>query len=961
MLDSIFQLLGRTHPLFVHLPIGIIFITFIYEAISLVSSKILTYNLQTARFLNYSGLFFTVFSIIAGLLLEKFDAYNAELISNHKIAGYVTLVLVFVCVIFFTLYDRNKSRTLMPYRISLTMTIIALSITGHQGGNLTHGETYLTEPIVNILNPSESHDPDQDDFHAGMLLAELNQSEFVNDRQKEVLSIQVRKAFQQKCYQCHSELNTKGGLVMSTIEGLELGGDSGLELLTSTYDKSELYRRITLPPTDKESMPSKGHPLTKNEIELVKIWIDNGAYWSDDPIKVFPEATLQLAEVELPKNPSLSNPIDRLIDYYFKENNLDWSEMVDDKMYLKRVSLDIIGKFPDEEIINEFMISGDPQKREQLVDKLLLSRTDYTQNWLTFWNDHLRNDYTGTGYITGGRKSITQWLYKSLYDNKPYNHFVKELIDTSSESEGFIRGIQWRGSTNSSQTVEMQAAQNVGQVLLGVNIKCASCHDSFVSNTTLKEAYNFASLFSDKPLEIHRCDKPTGNISHQAFLYPELGSVVGNTREELLKSLSEIMVKPENGRLYRTLVNRYWKYFFGRAIIYKTDQMDDMAWNGDLLDWLSAYLIENNYDLKKLIKLIVTSRTYQLPSIHYENEKDLASNKYVFKGPLPRRLSVEKFIDVYSQFLEPIYKKHSRKLSSPYQEKAKGSWISKKVNNGVRSKNLYSRYKFKVNNKNSVKSAILLSNTFGNHTKHSLFINNKLVTKQINKNGADRIDIKPFLVKGINVIAVKAENSGSSKTPLAFFGSLKLRMSATAYHFTGNKWKVTDFVKNGENWKAIGYNDTHWSSPNIEKTLPVEGFVFNPKGDDYRIRMGKNYRVRASLTEVDSFQSVLGRPNREIVATSRETKASLLESLELNNGGLLASTNNKSAKYLMKKFGNNTKDISEYLYRSLLLRKPNQGEQVFIKSEFGENFENEQDLSDLIWLLVLSPEFNFIT
>ena len=150
-----------------------------------------------------------------------------------------------------------------------------------------------------------------------------------------------------------------------------------------------------------------------------------------------------------------------------------------------------------------------------------------------------------------------------------------------------------------------------------------------------------------------------------------------------------------------------------------------------------------------------------------------------------------------------------------------------------------------------------------------------------------RTDIKPFLVDGLNVIVVKAENSSSIKTPLAFFGSLKLRASYTDYHFTGDKCKVTDFVKNGENWKAIGYNDTHWSSPNIEKTLPIEGFVFNSHSDDYRIRMGKNYRVRASLTEVDSLQSILWSPNREIFATSRETKASLLESLELNNGGLL--------------------------------------------------------------------------
>src|SRR5439155_10889440 len=100
-----------------------------------------------------------------------------------------------------------------------------------------------------------------------------------------------------------------------------------------------------------------------------------------------------------------------------------------------------------------------------------------------------------------------------------------ELINPTIHAEGFIKGIKWRGNVNASQVPELQFAQNVGQVFLGVNLKCASCHDSFIDSWRLEDAYGLAAVIAEKPLELHRCDKPTGAKAEAKFLYPELGKL----------------------------------------------------------------------------------------------------------------------------------------------------------------------------------------------------------------------------------------------------------------------------------------------------------------------------------------------------------------------------------------------------------------------------------------------------
>src|SRR5438132_2806414 len=180
----------------------------------------------------------------------------------------------------------------------------------------------------------------------------------------------------------------------------------------------------------------------------------------------------------------------------------------------------------------------------------------------------------------------------------------------------------------------MQAAQNISQVFMGVNLKCASCHDSFINDWKLSDAYGLANIYADTPLELFECDKPTGAKAATQFLFPELGSIEAEAKKpERLKRLASLLTNKQNGRLSRTIINRLWQKFLGRGLIEPVDDMEQPAWNPDLLDWLAEDLAEHGYDLKRSIGQILTSRAYQLPSVNFGEVKE---NKFVFRGPAVR-------------------------------------------------------------------------------------------------------------------------------------------------------------------------------------------------------------------------------------------------------------------------------------------------------------------------------------
>ena len=486
---------------------------------------------------------------------------------------------------------------------------------------------------------------------------------------------EIKPIFEASCIKCHGRGKDKGGFRLDTRETALKGGDSGPAVLPGKSAESLLIALVQGVDPD-NFMPRKGSRLTAEQIGLLRAWIDQGAPWDAqvtfgrvEPVNLKPRLPA------IPAATKAANPIDRFLEPCFAAHKIQPPKPVTDRLFARRAYLDVIGLLPPPEELEAFVADRREDKRARLVERLLADDRNYAEHWLSFWNDLLRNDYKGTGYIDGGRKQITGWLYSALLTNMPYDKFVAELVNPTPESEGFTKGIVWRGVVNASQTPQMQTAQNISQVFMGVNLKCASCHDSFINDLTLADAYGLAGIYADGPLEMVHCDKPTGQKAELKFLYPELGALDPKAdKPARLKWLAEIMTQRQDGRLTRTVVNRMWQRFMGCGLIEPVDDMEKAAWHPDLLDWLAEDFAAHNCDMKHLIRQILTSRAYQLPAV---NLGELHQQDFVFRGPTVRRLSAEQFRDALTRLTGAGYPAPAAEVTPSLTNKLAGAYPGK--------------------------------------------------------------------------------------------------------------------------------------------------------------------------------------------------------------------------------------------------------------------------------------------
>jgi mono/diheme cytochrome c family protein len=457
----------------------------------------------------------------------------------------------------------------------------------------------------------------------------------------------IQPILEKKCVQCHGRGHDKGGFRLETRELLLGESDNGKSVQPGKSADSFLIHMVAgLDP--EEIMPKKGARLTTNQVAMFRAWIDQGVVWPAEVnfAKKEPQ-NLRPTPVVLPNLRRDQSPIDGILSKYYRTHHVGVGREVDDETFLRRIYLDLAGLLPSSADLEAFSNDRNPDKREALISGLLSADTLYAQNWITFWNDLLRNDYRGAGYIDKGRKQISDWLYQSLLTNKPYDKFVAELVHPTEESEGFSKGIVWRGAVNASQLPPIQAAQNISQVFMGVNLKCASCHDSFIDDWKLADAYGLAAVYSDEALELVECDKPVGRMAKLSFLYPELGTITPSTNKaDRTEQLAQIITAKDNGRLPRTIVNRLWQRFFGRGLVEPVDVMDGPSWNPALLNWLAEDLVAHHYDLRHTMSVMLNSRAYQAEAV---DESIPEGGPFTFKGPLVRRMTAEQFVDSVSQ------------------------------------------------------------------------------------------------------------------------------------------------------------------------------------------------------------------------------------------------------------------------------------------------------------------------
>lgn len=363
----------------------------------------------------------------------------------------------------------------------------------------------------------------------------------------------------------------------------------------------------------------------------------------------------ELAALETPADPPgdpAAHPIDRFMEAWWADANVTPPETCDDRTFVRRVYLDAWGLLPTETEVENFVGDARPGKRARLIEELLVDDDRYAEGWMAWWCDLLRNDEQTN--IDDLRKPVTGWLFEALRTNRPYDEMVGHLLNPGPGGpDGYLKGINWRGRVNSSQQPAMQAAQNVGQVFLGTNIKCVSCHDHFTKPYMLDDSYSLASLFSETNLEIHRCDQPTGHKAIPSFVFADLSDLpYGEVPYDAdyttrLESVSRMVTTPHNPRFARTMVNRLWRRLMGRGLIEPVDDYAAEPANAELLEWLAHDFMQHDYDVKHTLRLLMTSKAYALRSIAESSDEKRASDSEspLYVGPPPRRMSSEQFYD----------------------------------------------------------------------------------------------------------------------------------------------------------------------------------------------------------------------------------------------------------------------------------------------------------------------------
>jgi len=767
------------------------------------------------------------------------------------------------------------------------------------------------------------------------------------------------------CGQCHTGDARQGGFSMNTREDLLAGGDSGTPgFVEGKADESEIIARITSDDPDYR-MPSEGAPLPAEAIATLKRWIDEKAAW--EPGFAFKgtswEPPLKLREIELPPpQDGRVNPADRIVDAYWKEQGIARPARADDRTFIRRVSLDLVGLLPDPARVEAFVADSNPDKRAVLVRELLGDRVAYAEHWLTFWNDLLRNDYTGTGFITGGRRQITTWLHRSLRDNLPFDRFVRELIAPTDESRGFIDGIVWRGVVNASQTVPIQFAQNVGQTFLGINLKCASCHDSFVDRWKLKETYDLAAIYSSKPLELHRCDKATGVTATPAWLFSDLGQVdPAAPPKQRLEQLAAIMTKPENGWLSRNLVNRLWHRLMGRGLVHPVDSLRTKPWSEDLLDMLAGDLVTHGWDIKHVLETICTSEAYGAATPAVAGQPQ--GTDYVFKGPLPRRMTAEQFSDAVWQLTgaaptrsEANVQRFLPEPGAPEVKPPAAKWIwSNPEATPTQAATLAFKKSFKLPAPAAAAAVVVAADN-----EATVFLNGKKLATATDWQAPVMALATNELRAGDNEFVVVVTDAGGLAGVRVELRA-RLANGADEVVASDDSWQWTAALPDGNGRYAKDKQPTDWqaaaaaanqgtwaASDGLFAQRLVEGTATGPLP-----------MVRAALVKSTPLMAALGRPNRDQVVTSRPVDLTTLEAIQLANEQGLYDEFSKGGGRILAAKGPAADTISRWMFDAALSRPPTPGEAAAARDILTDT-PSKETIADCLWALVMLPEFQLI-
>ncbi|MBL8291201.1 MAG: DUF1553 domain-containing protein, partial [Bryobacterales bacterium] len=345
--------------------------------------------------------------------------------------------------------------------------------------------------------------------------------------------------------------------------------------------------------------------------------------------------------------------IDELTLAKWKSLKLAPSRPATDSEFLRRAYLDAAGILPTPEEVEQFLADTAPDKREKLIAQLL-NRDEYADYWAYKWSDLLL--VSSRKLRTNSMWAFYNWIRDSVKSNKPWDQFARDIFTASGSS-------RQNGALNyfvlHKDTIAL--AENVTQAFLGQRLTCARCHNHPLEKWTQKQYYQFANLFSrvglkngDAAGETVVFAKTAGNINHPRLLRPRSPTPLDGQAMPLdavsdrRQHFAQWLTSPQNEYFAKNIVNRVWGSIMGRGLSHPVDDVraTNPASNEELFDALTQDFIKNGYDIKRLIRLIMTSSTYQLSSeANASNQQDNTFySKYIVK-----RMPAEVLLDTMSQ------------------------------------------------------------------------------------------------------------------------------------------------------------------------------------------------------------------------------------------------------------------------------------------------------------------------
>jgi hypothetical protein len=332
-------------------------------------------------------------------------------------------------------------------------------------------------------------------------------------------------------------------------------------------------------------------------------------------------------------------------------------------VFIRRLYLDLIGTLPTPKQVLDFVGNPDPAKRDKLVDALL-ETPEYAYYFANKWADILRVKRRGEADRAEGTFAFHNWIREAIARDMPYSEFARAILAASGSEEQHPPTVWYKELTKPEEFVD-----DTAQVFLGLRIACANCHHHPYEKWSQDDYWGLAAFFGK--VDRKRFVDPTvsGQPTQRTLVYIRANkSPVINKRtnqpaavkpldgepmqvapdDDPRQKLVDWLVDPKNPFFARAVANRYWAHFFTRGIV---DPLDDMRVtnppsNPELLDALAKTLVDHQYSLKSLIKVIVKSRTYQLSAIPNEFNKN---DKQTYARYYPKRLSAEVLLDAVGQ------------------------------------------------------------------------------------------------------------------------------------------------------------------------------------------------------------------------------------------------------------------------------------------------------------------------